>query len=509
MAQSVLPQPLNFGTVMADAAATAPYHCHLLNGDTIAGEGFQIDHTSRQLRLTRKGSGDIEPYPFEQISHLYHGRPHPLQQQQSFTIHFADGASLSSHCMGAVEDEQGHHLYHIDHPHTAIHLFIPAGSPHTVTLSAPVTHTPSTGGASTIELVSALLEEGIAAGASDIHLRPLQDRVEVKFRIDGEMVLIRQLEPDRYPALVSRIKILGNMDIAEHHKPQDGSHHLLLEGRQVDLRISTVIVVEGESIAIRILDPKTGLRTLQEIGFRENDEHRLASMLQQRSGLILVTGPTGSGKSTTLYAAMRALREQQLNIISLEDPVEYRIDQVRQIEISQATGNSFATNLRHLLRHDPDVIFIGEIRDEETAHIALQSAYTGHLVLSTLHTGDAPSAIPRLLEMGIESYTLQDTLIGVLSQRLVRKVCPHCRGEVEAMKRCDHCHQSGYKGRMPLYELMQADEELRSQIRPGVTAQQIRTLAISAGMVPMTEYAKVLIEQHNTQAEEVARHDTT
>ena len=248
-------------------------------------------------------------------------------------------------------------------------------------------------------------------------------------------------------------------------------------------------------MVIRILDPQAGLIDLSEIGFQSNDEQQFRQLLQKKSGLILVTGPTGSGKSTTLYAAMQALRGNDLNIISLEDPVEYRMEHIRQIDINDAANNTFAKNLRHVLRHDPDVILIGEIRDEETAHIALQSAYTGHLVLSTLHTGNAPSAISRLLEMGIEPYTLKDTLLGVLSQRLVRKQCPECHADATLQPHCDHCRQSGYRGRVPLYELMVVDSPIREQIVDGVTVEQIQRQAIASGMVPMEEYAATLAQQ--------------
>jgi type IV pilus assembly protein PilB len=475
---------------MSDALCS----CHLLDGSVIHGTLLNLDLEQRCALLTRAESAAQETVAFDQISHLYHNRPHPAGEQRPFTLQFANGAELRSHCLAATSDLLGHHLYHVGQPATTTHLFLPAETPHLLTLERRHRSLEAQEG-QTIALVDELIEQAIAERASDIHLRPLQEKVEVKFRIDGEMVLVRHLNPTHYPALVSRIKILADMDIAEHRKPQDGAHRLSIEGREVDLRISTVVVVEGESVAIRILDPRTGLRTLSQIGFRSADEARFRQMLEQKSGLILVTGPTGSGKSTTLYAAMRMLRERELNIISLEDPVEYRIDKVRQIEIHDAAGSSFAKNLRHILRHDPDVILIGEIRDEETAHIALQSAYTGHLVLSTLHTGDAPSAIPRLLEMGIEPYTLKDTLLGVLSQRLVRRRCDHCHGAAAAVAHCSHCHQRGYHGRMPLYELMPVDEGLRELIQAGITAQQIRRHATQSGMISMQSYAATLVSE--------------
>ena len=456
--------------------------CHLLNGEIRIGTLLQIDNDRRQLQLQITHHPEPEQIAFQQISHLYHNSPVRYTTPGNFEIRFVDGATLHTSNRCYRHDSAGHHLYGIGNNRDVVHLFLPQESPHQL----EVTHQPQEqDNNQTIQQVTQLFEQAIALRASDIHLRPLSDRVEVKLRIDGEMQHNLAIELPLYPAIVSRIKILGNMDIAEHRQPQDGAHHLQIEGRQVDLRISTVPVLDGESVVIRILDPKTGLRTLSEVGFSTDDEQCFRQMLQKKSGLILVTGSTGSGKSTPLYAAMRTLRKQQLNIISIEDPVEYRIDRVRQIEIHEAAGSTFAKNLRHILRHDPDVILVGEIRDEETARIALQSAYTGHLVLSTLHTGDAPSAIPRLLEMGIEPYTLKDTLLGVLSQRLIRNICEHCKGKVDAEEPCPHCSGSGYYGRKPLYELMQTDEPLRELIQPGVTAQEIRQQAIRSGMVAM------------------------
>lgn len=465
------------------------FSAYLSSGEQCNGELLQINHTNGTIDYLQQEENRVEHLPLSTVSHLYHTTPHPRSSPFPFTIDFSGGQQLDGRADDYQKRDWGESLHHING--TDIHLLIPHRSGHKVHHTTPTQNS----GEQTIELVEQMLQEAITEQASDIHLRPLQSTVEIRYRIDGEMRLARRIGSAHYPAVVSRIKILGNMDIAEHRLPQDGAHHLNLKDRKVDLRISTVPVLEGESVVIRILDPQAGLIDLTEIGFRSNDEHQFRQLLQKKSGLILVTGPTGSGKSTTLYAAMRALKNRELNIISLEDPVEYRIDHIRQIDINDAANNTFAKNLRHVLRHDPDVILIGEIRDEETAHIALQSAYTGHLVLSTLHTGDAPSAISRLLEMGIEPYTLKDTLLGVLSQRLVRKQCPECHADAVLQQHCPHCHQSGYRGRTPLYELMVVDSAVRERIIDGVTAAQIRQQAIASGMVPMEEYAATLAQQ--------------
>ena len=481
-----------------------PFFGYLLSGSTIHGQLIKIDSQQRLIHYSL--AGQPQQLPLAQLSHLYHHAPHPRGSLFSFQILFSDGSTLSSEAESHQQDSAGDHLYNLSTETHPVHLFLPQESGHQLTIKIPQrkwAEPPE--GQQVVTLVHQILQDAIHQRASDIHLRPLQHQVEMRYRIDGVLQLRQPIDTTRYPAVVSRIKILANMDIAEQRHPQDGAHRYSIEGRQVDLRISTLPVLEGESVVVRILDPKSGLRSLSEIGFRPRDEQKLRQMLQQKSGLILVTGPTGSGKSTTLYAAMRELRQQQHNIISLEDPVEYQMDRVRQIEINEATGKSFANNLRHVLRHDPDIILIGEIRDQETAKIALQSAYTGHLVLSTLHTGDAPSTIPRLLEMGLESYTLQDTLLGVLSQRLIRKVCDHCHGTEPEQSGCNHCNQSGYYGRLPLYELMELTPALREQIHNGVNAEEIRKEAIAAGMVPIEAYAETLLQQQTTTRKELQK----
>ncbi len=494
---------------MSSSMDSSPFSCRLIDGTTINGRLQNINPVSRSIHFQPGESDPIQQLDFDQISHLYHYHPQLEKEPFSFHIEFANGEVLDASAEHHQHDSSGDHLYNVGGSTAGIHLFIPMESPHRLTIdsTAEAENREQVGGEKIVSLVEQMIHEAINQRASDIHLKPLQSVVDIRYRIDGVMLPAHQISRDHYSAIVSRIKILGDMDIAEHRLPQDGSHHLSIGGRRVDLRISTVPTLEGESVVIRILDPKMGLRKLSTIGFRADDERLLRNMLQQKNGLILVTGPTGSGKSTTMYAAMDILRDRALNIISIEDPVEYRIDRVRQIEVNEATNNTFAKNLRHILRHDPDVILIGEIRDQETAKIALQSAYTGHLVLTTLHTRDAPSAITRLLEMGIEPYMLKDTLLGVLSQRLVRKVCSQCSGKSPQLDLCHHCNQTGFHGRVPIYELMKMDAAIRELVGNGVTANEIRAAALEHGMVPMELHAAELIRQQITTAQESQQHE--
>lgn len=488
---------------------SSPFLCQLIDGQTVTGKLHGIDAESKSVHYHDDHSNQISQLDFHSISHLYHHQPCPGEMTVSFHLRFSDGSTLSSSAEHYKSDSSGDHLYDVGESHNGVHLFLPTGSLHQLSVDSSKEHQTEKNiqGKKIIALVREMIVEAIEKRASDIHLKPLQTVVEVRYRVDGSMQLAHRINRNHYSAIVSRIKILGNMDIAEHRLPQDGAYHLSVNNRGVDLRISTVPTLEGESVVIRILDPKTGLRKISDIGFRFGDEQLFRRMLQQKNGLILITGPTGSGKSTTMYAAMDTLRERALNIISIEDPVEYRMDRVRQIEVNEVANNTFAKNLRHILRHDPDVILIGEIRDQETAKIALQSAYTGHLVLSTLHTRDAPSAITRLLEMGMEPYMLKDTLIGVLSQRLVRKLCDQCHGESPDRAHCHHCNRSGFYGRTPIYELIKVHSLIREQIRDGITADEIRATALENGMVSMELHATELIDQKITTAQESNYHE--
>lgn len=374
-----------------------------------------------------------------------------------------------------------------------------------------------------VRFVHNMILDAINRRASDIHVRPREKDVELFYRIDGSLVRIRTVDHGLLPAIVSRIKIFGGMNIAERRVPQDGRAKMRQGNSDIDLRISVLPSIHGESVVIRILDTSSSLRTLDQVGFSGPDADRFVDMLNRSHGMILVTGPTGSGKSTTLYAALQELRKLNVNIITVEDPVEYHIDGIVQIQVNTATGYTFARALRHILRHDPDAIMVGEIRDEETAHMAVESSLTGHVVLSTLHTNSAAASVTRLLEIGIEPYLLNTSLLGVLAQRLIRLNCPHCKapevvpdmvrrslgidGE-EAFwrgKGCDNCYGSGYRGRRAVYELLQVTPALRQLI---VTSPSLATLeqqATADGMVPLTDFALGVARAGDTSLEEVYR----
>ena len=372
-----------------------------------------------------------------------------------------------------------------------------------------------------VRLLNAIVLQAIARGASDINVRPEKDRVNVYFRVDGRMQFSRTLSKSLLPALVSRIKIIGQMDIAERRLPQDGHARMVRENKQIDLRISVIPTVTGESVVIRILDKSVGAKPLQELGFRPEELETIIQVLQRSQGMILVTGPTGSGKTTTLYALLREIKKSNPHILTVEDPVEYDIEGVEQVQISLAKGYTFAEALKHFLRHDPDVIMVGEIRDEETAHIANKAALTGHLVLSTLHTNDAASTITRLTDMGVEPYLLSTTLMCVIAQRLIRLVCPRCRvietvtpylrqrlslGDNEVFYRgegCYQCNYSGYKGRTTVCELLHVTPAVAERINAGASYQSILDAALSQGMLRLVDTALLLARQGKTSLEEV------
>jgi type IV pilus assembly protein PilB len=374
-----------------------------------------------------------------------------------------------------------------------------------------------------VRLINNIILSGIGQRASDIHLHPTRKTADLLYRIDGTLVKSRSFNKTILPALVSRIKIIGRMNIAERRLPQDGGARVIHKGKVVDLRISVIPTVDGESVVIRILNTEIGLKSVSELGFSPHDEAVFTDLLCRNNGLVLVTGPTGCGKSTTLYAAIGEVRKQNVNLITVEDPVEYHIDGVEQIQVNPVAGYTFAKALRHILRHDPDVIMIGEIRDQETGKIAIESALTGHLVLSTLHTNDAASAVTRLMEMGMEAYLLSATLLGVLAQRLVRRNCPHCVTEetVEPVVRkflgveddevfyrgggCDKCNQTGFSGRLAVYELLRATPELRDRIQEGITSDELHEQALKDGMMPLTQNALAQARQRKIALAEAYR----
>lgn len=374
-----------------------------------------------------------------------------------------------------------------------------------------------------VRLVANLIVDAIERHASDIHIKPREKNVELIYRMDGVLTNIRFFSKTLLPAVVSRIKILGGMNIAERRLPQDGRCCVRHKNNPVDLRISIMPTVEGESVVIRLLNAQVGLKAVSELGFSEHDQEIFIDLLSKSNGIFLVTGPTGSGKSTTLYAALAEVQRQNVNILTVEDPVEYHMDGIQQIQINHTTGYTFARALRNILRHDPDVILVGEIRDEETGKIAVESALTGHLVLSTLHTNDSAGAVTRLLEMGIEPYLLTGCLLGVLAQRLVKRNCPHCLEPepVDSLIRhaldvsedetfyhgtgCEHCNHTGVSGRMAVYELLEISDSLRRLIHADITSNDIHEHALQEGMVPLTENALLRARAKEISLAEVYR----
>jgi general secretion pathway protein E len=380
-----------------------------------------------------------------------------------------------------------------------------------------------------IRLLNALLLQAVKERASDIHIEPFEQELDVRFRIDG--VLHRVLMPPKIiqDALISRIKIMSNLDIAEKRLPQDGRIRLLLGGRDIDIRVSVIPTSHGERAVLRLLDRKQGLLGLWEVGFGKDDEKRLEEYLQKPDGIILVTGPTGSGKTTTLYAALNRIHTEEKNIITVEDPIEYQLKGIGQVHVNPKIGLTFASGLRSILRQDPDVIMVGEIRDLETAEIAMQASLTGHLVLSTLHTNDAPSALVRLIDMGIEPFLVTSSLTIVLAQRLVRTICSHCKvsyepSEVEKSyfhtssfiphpssfslyrgKGCDRCKGKGYFGRTGIFELLVIDNEIRPMITEKIDSQSIKNHAVSRGMKTLRQDGIEKVVEGITTLEEVLR----
>jgi general secretion pathway protein E len=373
-----------------------------------------------------------------------------------------------------------------------------------------------------IRLLNALLQQAAKERASDIHIEPYERELDVRLRIDG--VLRRVLTPPKIiqDALVSRVKIMANLDIAEKRLPQDGRIRLLVAGRDIDIRVSIVPTTHGERVVLRLLDKMQGIIGLTEVGLRGEDARRMEEMIRRTSGIVLVTGPTGSGKTTTLYAALQRIHTEEKNIITVEDPVEYQLRGIGQIQVAPRIGLTFATGLRSILRQDPDVIMVGEIRDVETAEIAIQASLTGHLVLSTLHTNDAPSAIARLIDMGIEPFLVASSLAGVLAQRLVRRICPHCRieyapGEAELKyfsppparlfrgAGCAKCSGTGYLGRLGIFELLGIDHALTPLISSRADARAIREFAVGRGMHALREDGLTKALAGETTIEEVLR----
>jgi len=365
--------------------------------------------------------------------------------------------------------------------------------------------------APTIQTVNRILQEAISLQASDIHLEPGSTGVRVRYRVDGALRFGETLPLNTSAAINSRIKIMAKLDIAEHRLPQDGRIQIKIAGRDINIRISTVPILYGESVVIRILDKS---RVVYDYDFLGLDPQTLATfkeILSVPTGIFLVTGPTGCGKTTTLYTGLSQINSIEKKIITVEDPIEYQFDGVNQIAVHSKIGLTFPTILKTILRQDPDVIMVGEMRDTETARIAVQAALTGHLVLSTLHTNDAVSGITRLLDMGVEDYLVTSTVNAVFAQRLVRKLCPHCKTPIRKNEKecaavgCDHCGHSGYQGRIMIYELFVIAEAIRKMILGKSGTDKLRLEARNLGMISMRECGMRMVAQGITSASEVLR----
>jgi general secretion pathway protein E len=376
-----------------------------------------------------------------------------------------------------------------------------------------------------IRLVNMLITRAIEGRASDIHIEPFEDELKVRYRIDGVLHDIESTPKRLQAAIVSRIKIMAKLNIAERRLPQDGRIRLKVGEKEVDLRVSTIPVLYGESVVMRILHKEGIVIDLDLLGFRPNTLSSFDQLITKPNGIILVTGPTGSGKTTTLYGALDKINSPDKKIITVEDPVEYQLKGVNQIQVKPQIGLNFANTLRHIVRQDPDIIMIGEVRDLETAEIAIQSALTGHLVFSTLHTNDAPSAITRLLDMGVENFLLSSTIRGILAQRLVRIICPVCketdptitdREELKLLgidaaaalyrgKGCESCAFTGYYGRKGIFELLVVDDNVRKLILKNADANQIRDVAREHGMKTLLEDGAEKIKTGETTLREVLR----
>jgi len=390
-----------------------------------------------------------------------------------------------------------------------------------------------------IKLVNLIIMQAIKEGASDIHIEPEEEVLKTRFRADGMLHEISSPPKHLQSAIISRIKIMANLNIAERRTPQDGRFTVKLEGKQIDVRVSCIPTIYGENVVLRLLDVSSALLGLEQLGFPKEILDKYHKLITRPHGIILVTGPTGSGKTTTLYASLAKINTPEKNIITVEDPVEYKLAGIRQTQVDTNVNLTFANGLRSILRQDPNIIMVGEIRDFETAEIAVQAALTGHLVFSTLHTNDAPGAITRLIDMGVEPFLASSSVIGVLAQRLVRKICPDCRekytpakeslqdiglnqeekisattsngpanfygGDFYQGKGCAKCMNTGYKGRISIYELMLPDDKIRNAIVAKAPTDEIRKLARSSGMLTLMEDGIEKVKAGITTMEEVLR----
>ncbi|MBX3365084.1 MAG: Flp pilus assembly complex ATPase component TadA [Phycisphaeraceae bacterium] len=380
-------------------------------------------------------------------------------------------------------------------------------------------------GSPIINLVNVALLTAVKAHASDIHIEPDKKGTRIRYRVDGVLRDLMRPPPGMHAAIVSRIKVIGKMDIAEKRLPQEGRVRIVAEGRDIDLRVSSMPTLLGEKLVVRILDKQNLKVRLEDLGFRPQAMDIFKTILKQPHGLVLVTGPTGSGKTTTLYSALDLLRSPEVNILTVEDPVEYQLDLINQIQVNESIGFSFARALRSILRQDPDIIMVGEIRDEPTARVAVQAALTGHLVLATLHTNDAPGAVARLRDMGLESYLLSSALNGVVAQRLARTICSACATKYypteevladaglsdmvgKAFRKglgCQQCHDSGFAGRLGVYEVLSVSPQLRRMIHAGAPTHEIREQFRREGGLSLRDEGVVLAVDGRTSLEEILR----
>ncbi len=360
------------------------------------------------------------------------------------------------------------------------------------------------GEARIVKLVNEMFASALEQDASDIHIEPGDLQLTIRFRIDGLLREYMQLPLTDFPAIASRIKLIAKLNIAESRRPQDGRINFRLGPHDLDLRFSTIPTLKGESLVMRLLRKDAMSHDLEKLGIPPQILASLEKLLRLPQGMILVVGPTGSGKTTTLYSSLMRINSPTVKIITVEDPVEYQLPGLNQMQMNPNIGLTFADGLRHILRQDPDVILVGEIRDKETAEIAIQASQTGHLVFSTLHTNDAAGAVTRLMDMGIPGFLINSALVGVLSQRLVRRLCTFCHGTAKlAGKRCKHCGSTGYKGRIGIYELMVINEKLRKAISENRSSTELNNIAMANGMIPLIECGRELIRQGITTENEL------
>ena len=375
--------------------------------------------------------------------------------------------------------------------------------------------------APTVRLVDSIIKEAIPFRASDIHIEPFETFVTVRYRIDGRLNERARFNIESYPAIAARVKIMSGINIAERRIPQDGRINLTINGTEYDFRVSTLPTVHGEKFVIRILDKSAFHLTRTELGFTSVANEIVDKMLARPHGIIMMSGPTGCGKTTTLYTFLREINKPDINIVTVEDPVEYTMQGINQVNVNNKANMTFATALRSIMRQDPDVIMIGEIRDEETAQIAIRAAVTGHLVFSTIHTNDAPGVLTRLTDMGISSYFVADALIGVISQRLVKRLCPACKrkGKTNAVemkmlgideptticrpKGCQFCNGTGYRGRIAVHEIMYLNDKIREALATDISAEQLRDLVRESGMTPMWDNCKDYVFRGITSVQEL------